>query len=102
MRCVILIRKIANESNLHYYSVFKYNNYEEINYYIGLDAYNKKLLFFENQRFEQPAVCIYDIVLKEFEVRDDKVHSLIDLRVVIRGARTILADEFPDNISWEG
>ena len=99
MRYVILIRKVAHKDDIHYYSVFKDNNYEEINYYIGIQA--KKILFFENESFETP-FCVYDSHTDQFEKKDSELILLINGRVIMKALKAISLNEFPESISWEG
>ena len=99
MRYVILIGKIGCKDNMHYYSVFKDNKYEEINYYIGIQA--KKIFFFENESFEDP-LCVYDSQTDQFEKKDSKLMSLINGRVIMKALKAISLNEFPESISWEG
>lgn len=101
MGCIILIRKVADNANMHYYSVFKDNNLNEVNYYIGVDSKQKKIYFFEDQSFLSP-FAIYDLKIDGFEKLDSSLKSLIDGRVIMKALKAIHNDEFSESISWEG
>lgn len=100
MAYVILIRKISDKENMHYYSVFKDNNLREISYYIGLDDRHKKIYFFEDLSFEN-AFAIYDLKIDGFEKLNSSLKSLISGRVIMKALSTLNNNEFPSSISWE-
>lgn len=100
MGYLLLIRKLFEKNSIHFYKVFKDNNLYEISYYIGLDEKNKKIYFFENEQFTDPA-CIYDINQQKFEMQDSQIFSLINGRVIAQAHQAFIKKDFPLSISWE-
>ena len=101
MRCVILILKVFDKLSMRYYSVSKAPNYEEISCYMGLDAAYKKIYFYKEQTFQNP-LGIYDLQKDGFEMYDPILSNLISGHVIMKGIKALRANEFPQDISWEG
>jgi hypothetical protein len=101
MALIILIEKILEKTGVHYYRVSKENNLNEINYYLGLDTIQKKLLFFEDNSFQDPK-CVYDLANDTFEKSDRELLSRINWRVKFKCFKAFTENKFPESISWEG
>lgn len=100
MGYVILIRKVVDNASVHYYSVFKDNNLNEVNYYIGIDSEQKKIYFFEDRSFGD-SFAVYNLKIDGFEKLDSNLKSLINGKVIMKALRAIHNNEFPNSISWE-
>ncbi len=101
MECFILIRKVSDGNNVHYYAVFKKDNEKEISYYIGLDSDRKKIYFYKDNLFKNP-LCIYDQHQDRFEKTDPEMLPLLNGKVIMKALRTLRNNYFPQSISWEG
>lgn len=96
---LILIKKVRQQGNFHYYSVFKDNNEKDINYYICLDANQKKIFF--HQELSKSAFAIYDLLADAFDMYDPLLLPQINGRVIMKALKTLSSNSFPPNISWE-
>ena len=101
MECYILIRKVSDQNNVHYYAVFKKDNETEISYYIGLDSDRKKIYFYNDHLFKNPS-CIYDQNHDRFEKTDQQMLPLLNGKVIRKALKALRNNNFPQSISWEG
>jgi hypothetical protein len=102
MRYFISIEKICAESNIHYYTVFKEEDCQKVDYYIGLDSVRKKIYFFKDSQFKNSPNCIYDLQTDKMEKYDPSMLSSINPRVIMKAIRTLKDNNFPSDISWAG
>lgn len=97
----IIIRKISESKDVHYYAVYKDNGEKDINYYLGLDALQKKIYFFTDISFVN-AFAIYDLKIDRFEKLDSNLKSLISDKIIMKSLGALNNNKFPRSISWEG
>lgn len=97
---LIIIQKISEINSIYYYAVFKEDSNDEIQYYMGLDSKKKQIFFFEDTKFECPALCIYDIRQDKFIKLDQKLKKIIGSSPIIKGIKAILSNNFPQDISF--
>lgn len=95
---LFIIKKVKTVDNIHYYSVFKENSFDEISYFMALDSVNKKIFFFDNDKMEDVR-SIYDVSNDRFEKQDARLKSIIGSSAVIKGIKAILSNNFPPDIS---
>ena len=95
----ILVKKINQQSNLHYYSVFKDNNAKDINYYMGIDSTQKRIFFYEE--LSQNACTTYDLLTDKFDTCNEQFLHRINGRVMIKAHAALSNNNFPQSLSWE-
>ena len=100
MAYMILIRKVSSKDDKHYYSVFKDNSLNEINYYIGIDSTQKKIFFYEDMEYNTKFGSL-DVQTGKFEEIDIEKKARINSRVVFKCYEAIKNNNFPQSISWE-
>lgn len=100
MGYMILIRKVSSKDDKHYYSVFKDNSLNEINYYIGIDQNKKKIFFYEDIDYQNQFGTL-DSQTGTFEQIDTDKKTRINGRVLSKCYEAIKKNNFPQSLSWE-
>ena len=100
MARLIIIKKISEKNDIHYYAVYVNESQDEIAYYMGIDQKRKKILFFSNNYFNH-AVCIYDLLADKFEMQDSEIKPKIGSYVIIKAIQALQTNHFPEYISWQ-
>ena len=93
----IRIKKIKEEAEIYYYSVFTSRN-GVYSFFIGIDPQKNRVLFFNTPHFSTP-INIIDFGKQDDLIEITGIDREVSNLVAMQGYKAILKNEFPEGLS---
>lgn len=95
----VKIRKILEKNGKIYYEVFK-QDYENIEFYMGIDKDDQLLLFFLDKDFNIPVKIVDYKKQDEIIYPLEKIPNISFSHALIRGLKVLKNNEFPEVLDY--
>ncbi len=91
----VKIRKYSETNGIHYYEVFK-QDYETIEFYMGIDIQSQLILFFLNKDLIKPAKIVDFTKKDEIIYPLETVNNLTFTKALVKALKALDTNSFPE------